>query len=265
MKKRLFPAIITVLMLAALCLTVYGSPSDGMNGAATRVNDFADLFLPEEEEALLTYFDEISETLQFDVVVVTTDSLDGKSCMAYADDFFDYNGFGYGENYDGALFLISVEPDHRQCWISTSGFGIKAIDDDTVDEMLDTIVGYYLSDGEYAYGAAEFAYLCGQAVDGAREAATFSTGKLIRWVGIGLVIGVVVALIYVAILKSQMKSVHLKGEANDYVKKDSLHLTDKADIFLYRSVSRVKHESSGGSSSHTSSSGRSHGGGGRSF
>ena len=33
-----------------------------------------------------------------DIVIVTTDDAEGKSSLAYADDFFDYNGYGVGEN-----------------------------------------------------------------------------------------------------------------------------------------------------------------------
>lgn len=52
------------------------------------------------------------------------------------------------------------------------------------------------------------------------------------------------------------------------MKKESLNITEKRDLFLYRTVSRTakpKNESSGGSSTHTSSSGSTHGGGGGKF
>ena len=59
-----------------------------------------------EEQELNTELDEISEKQQCDVVVVTENSLDGKSAQDYADDFFDYNGYGYGDEDSGVLFLI---------------------------------------------------------------------------------------------------------------------------------------------------------------
>ena len=32
----------------------------------------------------------------------------GKTAEAYADDYYDYNGYGYGENDDGLLLLVSM-------------------------------------------------------------------------------------------------------------------------------------------------------------
>ena len=64
---------------------------------------------------------------QFDVAVVTADTLDGKTPMAYADDFYDYNGYGFGESKDGVLLLVSMED--RDWWITTTGYGITAITD----------------------------------------------------------------------------------------------------------------------------------------
>ena len=57
-----------------------------------RLVDRADLLSELEEEELEARLDEISERQQADVVVVTVNSLDGKSAQDYADDFYDYNG-----------------------------------------------------------------------------------------------------------------------------------------------------------------------------
>ena len=52
-----------------------------------------------------------------DLVVVTANTLGGKSPMEYADDYYDYNGY----TDDGALLLVSMED--RDWWISTKGSG----------------------------------------------------------------------------------------------------------------------------------------------
>ena len=93
----------------------------------TRVVDMADLLSDSEESSLLFKLDEISERQQFDVVVVTVGSLDGKTPTAYADDFYDYNGYGFGAEYDGVLLLVSME--ERDWRISTCGYGITALTD----------------------------------------------------------------------------------------------------------------------------------------
>ena len=89
------------------------------------------------------------------------------------------------------------------------------------------------------------------------------------WILISLGIGLALALIITGTMRSQMKTVRMKPDAADYMKKNSLNLTRCGDMFLYNQVSRTakpKEDSSGGgSSTHTSSSGETHGGSGGSF
>lgn len=54
-----------------------------------------------------------------------------------ADDFYDYNGYGYGEEGDGIIFLISME--ERKWQISTCGFGITAFTDAGQEYMADPV------------------------------------------------------------------------------------------------------------------------------
>ena len=52
-----------------------------------------------EEEA-----NNLSSEYNMDIVIVTTNDAAGKTSREYADDFFDYGGFGVGPDYDGILF-----------------------------------------------------------------------------------------------------------------------------------------------------------------
>ena len=63
-----------------------------------RLVDKAGLLNESEASNVLSKLDTISEELKFDVIVVTVNSLDGKTPTQYADDFFDYNGYGYGRD-----------------------------------------------------------------------------------------------------------------------------------------------------------------------
>lgn len=96
-----------------------------------------DLFTADEETELLSKLDEISERQKCDVAVVTVEGLEGKTPEAYADDFYDYNGYGYGEERDGIIFLISME--ERKWQISTCGFGITAFTDAGQEYMADPV------------------------------------------------------------------------------------------------------------------------------
>ena len=97
-------------------------------------------------------------------------------------------------------------------------------------------------------------------------------GPFLRlWLPVSLVLGFLIALIVVACMKAKLKTVRPATRAADYVRRDSLSLSDSRDLFLYSNVTktRIQQESSssggGGSSVHTSSSGSSHGGGGGKF
>ena len=100
-----------------------------------RLIDQADLLTDLEEDALLTQLNEISERQQCDVAVVTVLSLEGKTSSAYADDFYDYNGYGMGNNDDGILLLISMQD--RDWAITTHGFAITAFTDQGQKYMVD--------------------------------------------------------------------------------------------------------------------------------
>ena len=74
-----------------------------------RLTDSAGLLSSVENEELLRKLDEISVRQACDVVIVTTNGLGGKTPTEFADDFFDYNGFGIGPDADGILLMISME------------------------------------------------------------------------------------------------------------------------------------------------------------
>jgi uncharacterized protein len=94
---------------------------------------------------------------------------------------------------------------------------------------------------------------------------------------VAFLIAAAISLAIVFAMKSQLKSVRHKLTARDYVRRDSMRITNSAEFFLFRTVSRVARPqnpppgsgSRGGGTSfggmHTSSSGASHGGRGGKF
>ena len=91
------------------------------------VADYAGVLSDEEAEALETKLEEISERQLCEVAVVTVNSLEGKTAAAYADDYYDQNGYGYGEADDGILLLVSMKD--RDYAITTFAFGQTAFTD----------------------------------------------------------------------------------------------------------------------------------------
>lgn len=257
-----------------------------------RVVDNADLLTDNEEAVLLEQLDEISERQRLDVVVVTTLTNEGKTAEAFADDFFDYNGYGFGEEADGILLLVSMED--RDWHISTCGYGIYAFTDYGQEYMSDRFVPY-LSDGDYAAAFGKFAELCDDFITQAHTGEPYDVGNMPGSSSNGSggnvfsddgemdsetkmlmmvlpLVGFALAFIPVGIMASKLKTVRRQPAANSYVRAGSMRVTGHSDYFLYRTVTRtaIPQESSsggggGGSSTHTSSSGRSHGGSGGHF
>lgn len=265
MKKK----VCTVLLALLLCVTAV-TPAFAAD-ALPRLVDEADLLTDSEESALLARLDEISERQQMDIVVVTASTLDGKSPMAYADDFYDYNGYGFGENKDGILLLISMED--RDWWMTTTGYGITAITDAGREYISDRFLSD-LSDGEYADAFTTYAELCDEFITQAKTGQPYDVNnlpkepfKVARNLIIALVVGFVIALIVTNIMKGKLKTVRFQSAASDYVKANSMNVTESSDLFLYTHVDRQAKpkETDGGSSTHVSSSGTTHGGGGGKF
>lgn len=242
-------------------------------GYSLRLVDNADLLNNKEEATLLAKLDEISERQQADIVVVTADTLGGKTPMDYADDFYDYNGYGFGENNDGVLLLVSMED--RDWWMSTSGYGITAITDAGIEYISDKFLSD-LSDGKYAEAFSSYADLCDEFFTQAKAGKPYDVGHMPKepfnfaWcLAVALLIGYVVAAVVTGSMKRQLKTVRFQSAANSYVKANSMNVSESRDLFLYTQITR--HEkpketsSSGGSTTHTSSSGGTHGGGGGKF
>jgi len=233
-----------------------------------RLVDEAELLSSSEEAEIESRLDEISERQKMDIVIVAVDGLGGKSPRNFADDYFD-SGYGFGDNKDGILLLISME--ERDWYISTRGFGITAFTDAGLDYISEKIVPY-MREGDFYSGFEVFAELCDEFIGQARNGKPYDEGNMPKeplgfiWIVVAIGVGLVVALIVTASMKSQLKNVRAKTEASDYIRKGSLNITNSRDLFLYRNVSRVRIQtSSGGSSTHRSSSGVRHGGRGGKF
>lgn len=266
--KKILPVLLVLFICVATSVTAFAVSE------TPRLVDNADLLSDSEETELLAKLNEISEKQRFDVVIVTVDSLEGKTPQDYADDYYDYNGYGFGANNDGVLLLISMED--RDWYISTTGYGITAVTDAGREYMADKFAPE-LSDGNYAQAFGVYADLCDEFVTQAKTGEPFDVNNLpkepfplLRNLAIAIVIGIVVAIIITGTMKNELKTVKRRSAASNYVKANSLQVYENRDMFLYSHVdrqARPKNTNSGGGGSvtHTSSSGTTHGGGGGKF
>ena len=258
MMKKLIISVCLVLPFVFLLMPV--------SGALPSVVDDADLLTEAEEHTLAIAADKLRER-GFDVVILTmTGSYGGKSVRAYADDYFDYNGYGIGSNYTGVLFLVNMT--ERDLYISTSGDAIRALNDRGIDMLLDTLTPHF-SDGEYYNGfkllLSELDYYV-TAYENGSPVGSAGRPDMLGALAVCFVIGAVIAILIMLAIKRGMNTARISRDAVYAINRESFRLSRQRDIFLYSRTRRIpRNDSSSGSSTHRSSSGRSHGGGGRKF
>lgn len=271
-----------LLMLLVLCSLAIPFPSKATQipdeRLGPRLADQEELLTTEEQEELLARLDEISERQQCDVVIVTVASIEGKTATEYADDYFDYQGYGYGEKSDGILLLVGMK---ERVWaISTHGsLGISAFTDAGLDYIKED-VQFQLKLDNYAKAFRTFASLCDQFLTAAHKGKPYDVGNLpIKHASPSILIflfpiGILIMAWKSRSKKRSLKSVVKKTGAISYKVPNSLHLwVDEDRITGSHVTKRKRHEesrdrggssgsggSSGGSTTHTSSSGRTHGG-----
>ena len=198
------------------------------------VYDEADLLTEGQESELVEKLMEVSHATDAQIVIATIASMDGGNIDAFVDDLYDSMGFGYGENHDGVLLLVCMDP--REYRILSNGYAGTAIGPDQIDTLCD-FMETYLPNGHYTTAFHSFADQCGEFLEYYQMGSPFKVGKNLT---ISLIIGIIAGLIVVFILKGQLKSVRKQDQAHRYVKPGSMTVNIQYDIFLYRTVSRTK-------------------------
>ena len=248
------------------------------NAEKTLVVDDAGLLGADEIAALTEKLQSITNTYACEASIVTVNGMGGKSAQDYADDFFDYNGYGFGADRDGLMLVLDM--GSRQWYITTHGSAIQAFTDEGIQYIGKQMVPY-LSDGDYAGAFGEFASQCEAFMAKAQTGSAYDSGDMPKepfaidstMILFAIIPAVLIGFITVSVMKSKLKSKRARLNASEYVVPGSFHLTRNTDTFLYRTVTKTEiprddddhHSSGGGSSTHSSSSGSTHGGGGGSF
>lgn len=272
-------------------LTAFAAPED------QKVYDNYGLFTETEVTDLENDFREYGEEGQVDIVVVTTDDLEGKTRKQYLEDFYDQYGFGYNQDFgDAVLILINMNSDDRGVEIQGYGDAELYVNNDRIEYILDDIVPL-LSNAEYYNAMVEFAkqvsyymdeengvnasptygvegsgdYYGEASYDGpsdyyGQEKVTDIFYNPLFQIGLSLVIGAVVVLI-MALQSGGKVTVHNRTYLDD----QHSGVVANRDDYIRTTVTRVKKPSNndgGGRSSGgggVSSGGSSHSGGGRGF
>ena len=254
MTKKLL-VIFASLLICFACAFSASSVND--DRTFSLVVDKAGIFTDDEEVSLTVKCEAFTAEYEMEIAILTVSDLEGKSAEAYADDFYDYNGYGFGDNDDGMLVLfVPGREGERELHITTHGKGNDVFDASVRENIFSAMKELIIAED---YAGAFNTY-----VDLAERATKphVSVKTLLAFCVVGMIAG----LLITGSMISKNKSVLSQNDARVYKREGSMVLTNSMDNFLYtRTKVTPKADSGSSSSTHTSSSGRTHGGTGGKF
>lgn len=287
--------ICTFLVMGSMA--VWADQTGAVSGQP-RVFDQAGLFSETEIIQLEEKIAQCRKSTKMDVVIVSAYADGERSAEEYADDYYDYGGFGVGKKASGVLLLYYMDGPGQpggECYISTTGTMINMLTDERIESILDDVYGD-LGNRDFAGATEHFledvkAYVK-EGVESGQYTYDRDTGEIVRYHSIRLY-EVAIAMVIAGILAGSVcldikkryamkqSSREVSNSLQAYRADCAFHFSVAGDKMVNKYVHSVpvpRNTSSGsggrghsGSSSagrstiHTSSSGSSHGGGGRRF
>jgi uncharacterized protein len=237
-----------------------------------KIYDFADLYTDEEEKNLYSAVYDYTQRRNLDLVIVTIND-NFESTQEYADDFYDYNNFGYGTDRDGLLFLVDME--NRYVYISATG-GAMSLYPDVECNMITEQVYTYFSDQNYYDGTYQMiktldTYYEISYNDSNIDEYKYNTAD-VNYLYV-FIFATVCTIIGIVILIKRNDLVKVATTSEEYYDKGSIGVHRIKDVVIGHHVTKHAIQRDTGShgggfsggGGHISSSGSSHTGGGHKF
>ena len=298
--KKIKGIMICLLICAFLVMgsmAVWADQTGAVSGQP-RVFDQAGLFSVTEIIQLEEKIAQCRKSTKMDVVIVSAYTDGERSAEEYADDYYDYGGFGVGKKASGVLLLYYMDGPGQpggECYISTAGTMINMLTDERIESILDDVYGN-LGNRDFA-GATEcfledVKVYVKEGVESGQYTYDRDTGEIVRYHSIRLY-EVAIAMVIAGILAGSVcldikkryamkqSSREVSNSLQAYRADCAFHFSVAGDKMINKYVRSmpIPRNTSGGSGGrghsgsssagrstiHTSSSGRSHGGGGRRF
>lgn len=301
MIKKTLSVCLSLLLVICLATLTFAADIPEVDNSVL-MHDIGGFLTDNQVETLESNLRYLVERYDISIVIATTNDVGNRTSRVYAEDFYEYNNFGIGDDNSGLIFLVDM--DTRNIYISTFGKAIRIFTDQNIDYVLDNAFEY-IADGDiygtclaFANSADEVLFAWDEYVartgddeynvtlpDGQNEGTIYYTEKkdlksgpsLALSAGIGFAFSLLVAL---SLYFTHNRSLPGGLAGISYTNPSEQVLTAKSDIFLRTHTTRTKkpeNNSSGGggggggisfsgsSSVGRTSSGSSSGGGGRSF
>lgn len=249
MKKRLFTLAFAIILCFSISATAFADTDFSIDYTQNSVYDTASVLTDYEADELGDKLEELkSESdIYFVVATVTEFHLGSRDIEDYADILYE-NYFCYNDA-SGTVILVYLhggEGERELCIVRYGEAQDKFSDSDSSD-IIDQVQNDIMF-GDYAGAFDTFVTECDKVLNPKIS---------IIALPVCLAIGFVIAFIIMKIIASANKSVRSKVNATEYVRANSLNITNGTEIFLYAQTRSTPKASSNNSSGNTSGGGRS--------
>lgn len=250
MKRRIIVFFLAVLLVGALPLTALAAGDS--EARLSHVTDLYGLLTQEQTFELEQQAADISKKYDCSLyVLVVKDYLDyARDTFSFSKQVFaDYN-LGWGSDKDGVLLMLSMAD--RDYEILVHGDRTEYAFTEYARDCLEDAALPEFGQNRYFEGFQAFLNTCDTALEAASSGHPLEQPK--KFSVLMFLPGVIAAVITYAVLTAQMKSQGIQHNANQYME-GRVNLTDQRDVFINRTVSRVRKNTDSGSrgSSHGSS------------
>ncbi|MBR5406896.1 MAG: TPM domain-containing protein [Lachnospiraceae bacterium] len=123
---------------------------------ARRVVDDAGIIPDEDEARIEQRLNEIRSGIDKDLVIYTDVSSYGMEQSVLAADFFDFNGYGCGSEYEGACLFVCMDPNDRGWWVACTGSETRRLYTEEFANDMDDALYEYMAAGDYAAGIEDW-------------------------------------------------------------------------------------------------------------
>jgi len=258
--KKVFSCMLLLFITMTLLLPAYAAFEN------PPIIDDSGYLMQSELDELSRELDKVREKYNFEVAIYTESDMTSGSAEASADDIYDYNGYGAGENDDGIMLYICS--DTREYHFTTHGKGLEYFNSNGLIYLESKVVPY-LAENDYYEAFEAYIEASDELLQMAKDGKPYnekhySTKYLVGVILVCLLAPLLIAFVMMKKKLKKMKTAVENDYAANYVKPGSMRINTSRDLFLYSRITKTEKANSS-SGTHTSSSGRTHGGRGGSF
>jgi uncharacterized membrane protein YgcG len=171
----------------------------------------------------------------------------------YVDMFYERNNLGYGEKKNGVVLMLETDdvPGKRDYLFSTYGPSRSVFTAQKRENLVEEIVPLFI-DALDSGNFHDVSYTFMELVES--RYVSIQRSRVIFKLSVVILVPCLIALIVCSVWKRKMKSAKTATTALNYIPPGGFNLMTKQDLFLYRTVTSVRIESSSDSSSSDSGS-----------